>query len=97
MRERTIFSSLLLLEGVLACLLQSLGVGSAAIFFLSALPMFFALVTDLALSNPGREVSLWSYVVGQLVPLTTGAQLTFAVLDVFVPLVSIATRTIVPL
>lgn len=88
-RERTILSSFLLLQGVLACLVQFLGVGSAAVFFISGLPTFIALLLDSVLPGKNRPVSLLSYAIAQLMPLTCGGQLTYAMLDVFVPLVRV--------
>lgn len=85
-RERTIFTSLLLAQSGLAWLIQSIGVGSSALFFLSGLPLYLALVLSYFVA-PASEVSLLSYAVGLLVPLTTGSQMAFEVLNVFVPLV----------
>ena len=86
-REKTVFTALLIAQTGLAFLIQALGVGSAALFFLSGLPLCFALLLNyLVVPNP--EVSLLAYAVGQAIPLSTGVQLAVAILDVFVPLVS---------
>ena len=90
-REKTVFTSLLLTQAALAWGIQSLGIGSAALFFISSLPLCVALLLNSAVSS-GPDVSLLSYAIGQLIPLTTGAQLAFEVLNVFVPLVSQAWR-----
>ena len=79
----------MLLQGGLACLVQALGVGSSAVFFVAGLPILIALVIDAAVSNKNQEVSLLSYAVGELMPLTIGATLSYAMLDVFVPLVRV--------
>ena len=72
---------------MLAFGIQLLGIGSAAVFFLSGLPLFVAYLIDVLISKNGAQVSIWSYAVGEFIPLTTGAQMVFALLDVFVPLV----------
>ncbi|EKM50065.1 uncharacterized protein PHACADRAFT_153387 [Phanerochaete carnosa HHB-10118-sp] len=84
-RERTVFTSLLLTQSALAWGIQSIGIGSAALFFLSSLPLCLALLLN-SLISTGPDVSLWSYAIGQLTPLTTGFQLAFELLNVFVPL-----------
>lgn len=83
------------MQSGMACIVQFLGVGSAAVFFLSGLPLFVAVLVDEILSKNQHEVSLWSYAVGELVPLTIGAQMVFAMLDVFVPLVGYTTTSLV--
>ena len=85
--ERTVFTSTLLLHNTLACGIQLLGVGSAALFFISGLPLTIAYLVDVIVSRKGGQVSLLSYAVGQFIPLVIGAQMVFALLDVFVPLV----------
>lgn len=88
-REKTVFTSLLLVQSALAWGIQSFGIGSAALFFISSLPLCLALLFNSVISS-GPDVSLLSYAIGQFIPLTTGAQLAFEVLNVFVPLVSLA-------
>ncbi|OAX34407.1 hypothetical protein K503DRAFT_774591 [Rhizopogon vinicolor AM-OR11-026] len=118
--ERALLHAQLLSHAFLAAAGQLAGVGSSAIFFLSAVSMFVALVVDRVvtyLSTPnvdgarmmsgtgnmqsgvakgledGNEkvdkdgfVSLWTYALGQVIPLLTGTQLSAATLVVFVPL-----------
>jgi len=84
--ERSVLSALLLMQSGGALLLQLLGLGSAYLLFLAALPLFVALSLD-ALLNHGLVVSLWTYAFSLVVPLLTGMQMTCVVLDVFVPLV----------
>jgi hypothetical protein len=125
--EKALLHAQLLAYAFLAVAGQFAGVGSSAIFFLSAVSTFAALLIDQVtyyLSAPtvhdagikttnatekrdgdvkgaedGRDkvdrtdvkdglVSLWTYALGQTVPLLTGTQLTSATLVVFVPLVS---------
>ncbi|KAI9448865.1 hypothetical protein BJY52DRAFT_1206477 [Lactarius psammicola] len=83
--ERTVLSALLLMQSGGALLLQLLGLGSAYLLFLGALPLFGALSLD-ALLNHDLVVSLWTYAFSLVVPLLTGMQMTCVVLDVFVPL-----------
>ncbi|KAI0792197.1 hypothetical protein C8Q75DRAFT_754855 [Abortiporus biennis] len=85
-REQTVFTSLLVSHAFFACSIQFLGIGSAAVFFLSGLPIFVALVVNALITKPGDDVSLWSYVIAQFSPLTVGAQMVFSIMDVFVPL-----------
>ncbi|GJE93217.1 M28 family metallopeptidase [Phanerochaete sordida] len=84
-REKTVFTSLLLVQSALAWGIQAFGIGSAALFFISSLPLCLALLLNSVVSS-GPDVSLLSYAIGQFIPLTTGAQLAFEVLNVFVPL-----------
>ena len=67
--------------------IQAFGIGSAALFFISGLPLCLALLLNSALAS-GPEVSLLTYYIGQFIPLTMGARMAFEVLNVFVPLVS---------
>ncbi|KZT25302.1 hypothetical protein NEOLEDRAFT_1178422 [Neolentinus lepideus HHB14362 ss-1] len=85
--EHTVITSTLLVQSFFALVLQLLGVGSAAMFFLTSAPLFVALVLDtLKITRTGDGVSLWTYALGQLLPLLTGTQTIATVLDVFVPL-----------
>ena len=84
--ERTALNSLLLMQSGGALLLQILGLGSAYLLFVAAVPLFIALSFD-ALLGSGLVVSLWTYAFCLVVPLLTGFQMTCVVLDVFVPLV----------
>ncbi|KAI0924464.1 hypothetical protein AcW2_005343 [Taiwanofungus camphoratus] len=85
-REHTAFTSVLLLHSFFACAIQLLGIGSSVIFALSGLSILFALGLNVFLTNPGEEISLWSYALGQFTPLSLGAQVFCITLDVFVPL-----------
>ncbi|KAG1897160.1 uncharacterized protein F5891DRAFT_1050672 [Suillus fuscotomentosus] len=123
--EKAILHAQLLAYAFLAVAGQFAGVGSSAVFFLSALSTFGALLVDrvtyyLSASSDndagiemmhaaekrdgdvkgaedGRNkvdnseandgsVSLWTYALGQTIPLLTGTQLASATLVVFVPL-----------
>lgn len=88
MHEQSVFTALLLLQASLAVGIQFAGVGSAALFFLTALPMFGALVVNgLVAKNGSKYLSLVTYALGQVLPLLTGSLLLIGTLDVFVPLV----------
>jgi hypothetical protein len=84
--ERSVLSALLLMQSGGALLLQLLGIGSACFLFVAAVPLFVALSLD-ALLNPHAIVSLWTYALGLVIPLSIGTEMTSIVLDVFVPLV----------
>lgn len=90
-REVTVLTSMLLAQTFSAFLLQFIGIGSSALFFLSSLVLFIALAVNTMIKAPGQDVSLWAYAIGQLIPSTTGAQMVYGVLEVFVPLVSYST------
>ncbi|KAJ7056182.1 hypothetical protein C8F01DRAFT_1029694 [Mycena amicta] len=84
--EKVALASILLAQSLLAFVIQMLNVGSAAIFFIVALPMFGSLlVNDLLLTTAG-EVSLWVYGLGSFIPLLGGTLMTVPTLEVFVPL-----------
>lgn len=85
-REKTIFTSILLAQTGLAFGVQAIGVGSSVLFFLSGLPLFFAMLLNWLVKPSSEPVSLLSYALGQFIPLSTGAQLSYEVLNVFVPL-----------
>ena len=85
-REVTILTSLLLLQSYLAFLLQMIGYGSAAMFYLSALPLGISLLLNQMFVLDPEEIHLWTYAVSQLTSLMNGTQLCVALLDVFVPL-----------
>ncbi|EIN06322.1 hypothetical protein PUNSTDRAFT_106562 [Punctularia strigosozonata HHB-11173 SS5] len=85
--ERTIWTSTLLFNACGALALQLVGIGSAAMLFLNALPIFLALLLESVTSQTsGARIPLWVYGVAQSVPLVTGAQIITTTLDVFVPL-----------
>ena len=90
--EQTAFSSIMVLQGFLGALIQLLGIGAGGTLFLSSSPMIPALVLNSLLTNPGDDISLWSYAIGLVTPLVTGTVLLLSVLDVFVPLVSSLTN-----
>ncbi|KAG0704555.1 hypothetical protein DFH29DRAFT_910837 [Suillus ampliporus] len=111
--EKALLHAQLLAHTFLAAAGQLAGVGSSAVFFLSALSTFGALFVDRVtaylcasekmqdgdakgtedgnkqvVKTEGKDgfVSLWTYALGQTIPLLTGTQLTAATLVVFVPL-----------
>ena len=63
------------------------GIGSASIFFLCALALFVALIINTLLVGNMKNISLWTYAIGQAMPLLTGSMLIVGVVEVFVPLV----------
>ena len=85
-REVTIFTSLLLLQSYLALMIQMVGYGSAAMFYLSSLPLGVSLLLNRIFGSDPEEIKLWTYAISQLFPLMVGTQLCAALLDVFVPL-----------
>jgi len=84
--ERTVFTALLLLLSGGAFVVQMLGIGSAALLFISALPLFVALLVDRAINDSATNVHLLAYALGQISPLTTGTHALCIIFDVFVPL-----------
>ncbi|KAF8806834.1 hypothetical protein BYT27DRAFT_7167035 [Phlegmacium glaucopus] len=84
--EQSVFTALLLVQLLVATAIQVAGIGSAAIFFLCALPLFVALIINSLLVGNTKNLSLWTYAIGQSLPLLTGSMLTVGVLEVFVPL-----------
>jgi hypothetical protein len=82
------FTSLLLLQTFLACVIQFAGIGSAVLYFISGSFLFLSLLLNALFTN-GGEIALWTYALAQFVPILTGTQLMAATLDVFVPLVSV--------
>ncbi|KAF7356117.1 Peptide hydrolase [Mycena venus] len=87
--EKTVFSSILLLQTATAFGIQLFNVGSAAMFFISGLPIFVALlINNAVLTTRKGEISLWSYALGQFLPLLTGTLIMVPTVEVFVPLVS---------
>lgn len=76
----------MLVQAYISVVLQLVGIGSAAIYYLSALPLGLALVFNHLVVDVPDEIQLWTYGLGQLMPLLTGTQLICTVLDVFVPL-----------
>jgi len=86
--ERTMFTSLLLMQSSVAFVVQMFNIGSAALFFVSALPLFFSLALNPFTVGESRQISLWTYAFGQIFPLLTGTLVIVPVIEVFVPLVS---------
>ncbi|KJA25691.1 hypothetical protein HYPSUDRAFT_37128 [Hypholoma sublateritium FD-334 SS-4] len=84
--ENSVFNSSLLTQAGLAVALQFANIGSAAIFFLSALPLFSALALNPFFAGPTPRLSLWTYALGSLLPSISGVLLLLGVVDVFVPL-----------
>lgn len=84
--ERSALNATLLLQTVGAFALQMLNIGSAAVFFLSGLPLFLVLVGNRMITRSGK-ISLWTYSLGQAFPLLGGTMLLLPVLEFFVPLV----------
>lgn len=87
--EKTVFTSLLLMQSGLAVLVQLLKIGSAAMFFLCALPLFVVLLINPLFSGNTKTISLATYFLGQILPLLTGSLLGIPTIEVFVPLVSV--------
>ena len=85
-REVTIFTSLLLLQSYLAFVIQMFGIGSGALFYLSALPLGISLLLNQMFISDPDEIHLWTYVIAQIVPLILGTQLCTGLFDVFIPL-----------
>jgi len=73
--EVTVFTSLLLLQSYLAFLVQMIGYGSAAMFYLSALPLGVSLLLNQMFVMDPDEIHLWTYAISQFVPLMNGTQL----------------------
>ena len=86
-KEHNILTALLLMQSGGTLALQLLGLGSAYFLFINAVPLFVAISLDALLNRGSRVVSLWTYALGMLMPLFTGAKMACIVFDVFVPLV----------
>ena len=89
--ERITLKAILILQSLSAFAIQLVGIGSAAIFFMSAFPLLFVLVGNWVLTGirktKGNRVSLWVYMLGQCFPLLGGTMLLIPVVEFFVPLV----------
>lgn len=68
--------------------IQLINIGSAALFFLNAVPVLVALLLNPLFSSNPSEISMATYFLGQIFPLLTSSLLTIPTLEVFVPLVS---------
>ncbi|KAF4610913.1 hypothetical protein D9613_007233 [Agrocybe pediades] len=90
MHEQSVFTALLLIQALFAVVIQLANVGSAAIFFITALPLFVALALNKVFlrlyGESGQKISLWTYAFGQVLPSITSTLLLLGVCDVFVPL-----------
>lgn len=86
--EQSVFNALLLIEAFLAVAIQLVNIGSAAIFFLAALPLFVALALNPLFAGSNTRLSLWTYGLGSILPSLTGTLLLLGVVEVFVPLVN---------
>ncbi|KAJ7698147.1 hypothetical protein B0H17DRAFT_1261330 [Mycena rosella] len=85
--EKSVYAAIVLLQAAAAFGIQLLGVGSAAAFFISGLPIFGSLLlNNVALTTRKGEVSLWAYALGQFLPLLTGTLIMVPTVEVFVPL-----------
>ncbi|KAF9458872.1 hypothetical protein BDZ94DRAFT_1225561 [Collybia nuda] len=84
--EQTAFTALLLMQAAFAFAGQMAGVGSSAVFFLSALPLLLALIINRVITGGVKNISLVTYAVGLLFPLFGGVLLLIPVVEVFVPL-----------
>ncbi|KAF8624137.1 hypothetical protein AX17_007200 [Amanita inopinata Kibby_2008] len=86
--EGTMFGAILLVKSAAAFVLQSLGIGSAVLFFISALPLFVSLLLNplFTRSKTMGEISLVTYGIGLILPLITGTMLLVSVVEFFVPL-----------
>ncbi|KAJ7597220.1 hypothetical protein C8J56DRAFT_919522 [Mycena floridula] len=83
--ESAAYSSMLFLQTLLALIVQLCGIGSAALLFVTGIPLFVALVLN-RLMSPMGGVALWSYALGLTFNLLTGTLIGFPILEVFVPL-----------
>ncbi|KAF8141333.1 hypothetical protein EV363DRAFT_1391803 [Boletus edulis] len=100
--EKPMLAALLLFQSGLAAVGQLFNIGSSVAPFLGATGMFVAFGTANHASKENgadkatekraldgttqSDVSLWTYAVAMVIPLTTGTQLLSALLIVFVPL-----------
>ncbi|KAH6874322.1 hypothetical protein BKA70DRAFT_1350465 [Coprinopsis sp. MPI-PUGE-AT-0042] len=84
--ERTVWTSMLLMQSLAALGIQLLNIGSAALFFLNAVPVLAALLLNPMLSSNPHEISIATYFLAQIFPILTSSLLTIPTLEVFVPL-----------
>ncbi|KAJ3987857.1 hypothetical protein F5890DRAFT_661352 [Lentinula detonsa] len=87
--ELRAYHATLLVQSFLALLIQLLGVGSAALFFLNAASLWVGLaVTALfgLISVRAERVSLLTYALSSFIPLFLGSTSAYLTLEVFVPL-----------
>ncbi|KIY51748.1 hypothetical protein FISHEDRAFT_36479 [Fistulina hepatica ATCC 64428] len=86
LNEEALFDALLILQSGCAYLIQLLNIGSAAMYFIMAVPTFAAVLTNRFLRTSDGRISLWAYAIGGAMPLNTGVQLLLPILEVFTPL-----------
>ncbi|KIM39558.1 hypothetical protein M413DRAFT_447037 [Hebeloma cylindrosporum] len=84
--EQSVFTALLLIQAFFALAVQLVNIGSAAIFFLTALPLFVVLALNPLFVGSNQRISLWTYGLGQILPSLSGSLLLLGVVEVFVPL-----------
>lgn len=85
--EYTLFTTLLLMQTGTAFVVQVMGIGSAALFFVSALCLFFVLAINPLVTGSSQKISLVTYGLGQAMPLLTGVLFLLPIIEIFVPLV----------
>ncbi|KAF6747109.1 hypothetical protein DFP72DRAFT_614406 [Ephemerocybe angulata] len=84
--EKTLWTTLILSQSFIALALQLVNIGSGAIFFMVAVPLFTVYILNPLFSRDGNGMSLISYALAQFLPLLTSSLLTIPTLEVFVPL-----------
>ncbi|KAJ8519321.1 hypothetical protein ONZ45_g3731 [Pleurotus djamor] len=85
--EKPMLHAILLTQSFLALVFQVvLNLGSGVMFFLSAAWIGLTLLINGAISSHGKELPLWVYAFGQIMPLLTNVQVMMPTLEVFVPL-----------
>lgn len=86
-QEKTMWTSLLVMQSGMAVGLQFAGIGSGTIFFMAALPLTIVFLLNPLFAEEPNEISLVTYALGQFFPLLTASLLMIPTLEVFVPLV----------
>ncbi|KAJ3908844.1 hypothetical protein F5879DRAFT_935898 [Lentinula edodes] len=87
--ELQAYHATLLIQSFLAVLIQLLGIGSAALFFLNATSIWVGLAVTALLglvSVRTKRVSLVTYAISSFIPLFIGTSSAYLTLEVFVPL-----------
>lgn len=90
--ERKLLQASLVVQALLAAILQLSGIGSAVIYSAAGLSLFVGLAYD-ALRGTQDSIALGAYAVGQIIPSLFGSEMFFVMTDIFVPLVSLIYRT----
>ncbi len=88
--ERAVFEGVIMLNLLLAFVVQLAGIGSASLMWLTGLPVLVGLVVNDLVSKDAVGVSLVGYAVGGFIPLVTGTLVLLPTLEVFVPLVRVS-------